>query len=252
MLSCVPIPKFWDRKIPGYCVDKKKYVYSTIAVTIITDILVTIMPAWILYGLHMPRKQKAVIIAFMSLGLVVAAIASYRLVYFVRLFRLNDPLRQESPYNVRTPLSNIEANLAAIAACGPTLKWMLGRFIPFFDTRGRSNTSSKGYTRNGSGRSGALGYPKRRDKSKSSKLEDQIDITINDLEDEQHGSNGDSGVELKDRIGWKGMRHRAEADAQSDEQRIVTRGESEGIIRTVEWEVKQGKDPTPTMPRSIY
>ncbi|KAF2272839.1 uncharacterized protein EI97DRAFT_343566, partial [Westerdykella ornata] len=132
MLSCIPIPRFWDKRIPGYCVNTKKYIYSTIAVTITTDVLVTLMPAWILSGLHMSRKQKVMIIAFMSLGLIVAAIASYRLAYFVRIFRLNDPLHQESPYNVRTPLSNIEGNLAAIAACGPTLKWILSRFFPFF------------------------------------------------------------------------------------------------------------------------
>ena len=120
-----------------------QYIFGTISVTIITDALVSIIPAAILIGLHMPRKTKVLIISFLSLGLVVTAIASYRLSVFVRVFSVDDPLQNESPYNVRTPLSNIEASLAAIAACGPTLKYILGLVIPIL---GSSRTKPKSAT----------------------------------------------------------------------------------------------------------
>ncbi|KAF2005164.1 hypothetical protein P154DRAFT_397393, partial [Amniculicola lignicola CBS 123094] len=137
LLNCRPIPRFWDRRIPGHCVEAKKYIYATISITIITDLLVTLVPIAILHGLQMPRRSKVIVICFLSLGLLVTAIASYRLANFIRVFSNPDPVRNESPYNVRTPLANIEANLAAIAACGPTIKWVLGLWIPFFDTSSR-------------------------------------------------------------------------------------------------------------------
>jgi hypothetical protein len=43
---------------------------------------------------------------------------------FVVVFSL-PPGSVEDPYNVRNALSNIEANLGVIAACGPTIKWIL-------------------------------------------------------------------------------------------------------------------------------
>lgn len=130
LLNCRPIPKFWDRTIPGSCMNTAQYIFGTISVTIITDALVSIIPVAILVGLHMPRKTKVLIISFLSLGLIVTGIASYRLSVFVKVFSMDNPLQNESPYNVRTPLSNIEASLAAVAACGPTLKYILGLVVP--------------------------------------------------------------------------------------------------------------------------
>jgi hypothetical protein len=130
LFNCRPIPRFWDRSIPGSCMNTEQYIYGTISVTIITDALVSIVPVFILFRLQMPRKTKALVISFLSLGLIVTAIASYRLSIFVKVFSMDSPLMNESPYNVRTPLSNIEASLAAIAACGPTLKHILGLVIP--------------------------------------------------------------------------------------------------------------------------
>ncbi|KAJ8108892.1 hypothetical protein OPT61_g7852 [Boeremia exigua] len=143
LLNCRPIPKFWDRTIPGTCMNTAQYIYGTISVTIITDALVSIVPVFILFNLQMPRRTKALVISFLSLGLVVTAIASYRLSVFVQVFSMDNPLQNESPYNVQTPLSNIEAGLAAIAACGPTLKHLLALMVPMLrssSTKARSTT----------------------------------------------------------------------------------------------------------------
>ena len=142
LLNCRPIPKFWDRTIPGNCMNTAQYIYGTISVTIITDALVSVVPIFILFSLQMPRKTKALVVSFLSLGLVVTAIASYRLSVFVKVFSMDNPLQNESPYNVRTPLSNIEASLAAIAACGPTLKYILGLVIPVLGNKSSKTRST--------------------------------------------------------------------------------------------------------------
>lgn len=223
--TSLPVARFWDRTIPGSCLDAKQYVLSNVIITIITDVLVTLIPVWILHGLQIPLKNKITIICFLSLGLIVTAIASYRLAWFVKVFRLKDPLRQESPYNVRTPLSNIEANLAAIAACGATIKWILGRFIPFFDTA-RVNKGSRGYTANNSSH---LNNERSKRNFRISKTDLDVDLTPVDSDEfrAQNESENDI-VEMEDKR-WKGARYRADTDAQSDEQRIVG-GDAEGGI----------------------
>ncbi|KAG9187659.1 hypothetical protein G6011_05530 [Alternaria panax] len=138
ILRCQPIRKYWQPEVPGHCVESKQYIFGVIGVTIGTDVLVALIPAWILYDLQMSLKNKIGVILFLSLPLTVTAIGCYRLHRFVIFYSLPNPAA-EDPYNVRNALSNIEANLGVIAVCGPTIKWILGRFIPCFDTTRSTN-----------------------------------------------------------------------------------------------------------------
>lgn len=111
--------------------DPERGAYSTIGLTILTDLMVVAMPTWIVYGLQMPLKRKIMIICFLSFGLAVTAIGTYRLWvfwYFHNGFAKN----KDALYSVKQGLSSLEVSLAAIGACGPTVKWLLGLCIPFF------------------------------------------------------------------------------------------------------------------------
>ena len=72
----------------------------------------------------MSLKNKIGVVMFLSLLLAVTAIGCYRLHGFIIFFSA-PPFSTENPYHVRNALSNIEANLGVIAACGPTIKWIL-------------------------------------------------------------------------------------------------------------------------------
>jgi hypothetical protein len=138
VFMCWPIHKYWHLNEPGTCGNRAQYIFGVIGVTIATDVLVTITPAWLLHDLQIPLRNKIGVIAFLSLPLAITAIGCYRLHTFIEVFSL-PTLSAEDPYNVRNALSNIESNLAVIAACGPTIKWILGRFIPYFDTKRSTN-----------------------------------------------------------------------------------------------------------------
>ena len=88
-----------------------------------------------------PQKIKVGVIAFLSLPIAVAVIGCYRLHTFVMVFSLPS-LSAEDPYNVRNALSNIESNLAVIATCGLTIKWLLARFIPYFNSTLKASASN--------------------------------------------------------------------------------------------------------------
>ncbi|KAI1534274.1 hypothetical protein PtrSN002B_007622 [Pyrenophora tritici-repentis] len=117
--------------IPKGAVQREDVAF--VSLTIATDVLVAIIPAWVLHDLRMPLRHKMAVIIFLSLPLAATGIGCYRLHKFVEVVNL-PKIYGEDPYNVQSVLSNVEANLGVIAACGPTVKWILSRFIPYFDT----------------------------------------------------------------------------------------------------------------------
>ncbi|KAI4653878.1 hypothetical protein J4E93_001646 [Alternaria ventricosa] len=134
IFRCQPIHKYWKGdEVPGHCHNNAQYIFGVIAVTIATDVLVAVIPAWMLYDIRMPSKVKLEVIVFLSLPLAVTAIGCYRLHRFVLVFNLPKG-SHEDPYNVRNALTGVEGNLGVIAACGPTIKWIL---VSYNDTSAR-------------------------------------------------------------------------------------------------------------------
>ncbi|KAF2875205.1 hypothetical protein BDV95DRAFT_450962, partial [Massariosphaeria phaeospora] len=132
IFECWPMEAHWDYTV-GHCVDRRITILSGVSLALLTDVLVLFMPTWILYGLQIERRKKFQVIAFLSLGVAVTAIGAYRLASFVIVLNVSNG-ETESTHTIRPTLSNIECNLAAIAACGATIKWLLGLFIPYFDS----------------------------------------------------------------------------------------------------------------------
>ncbi|KAF2259213.1 hypothetical protein CC78DRAFT_433319, partial [Lojkania enalia] len=130
ILQCRPIARFWDRSILGICLDAANYTYGTMGIVLVTDVMVLIMPIWIIYNLLMPLKRKLMAAAFLSFGFAVTGIGAYRFYMYSERFEQTNNL--DMNYDVRQGLSNVEVSLASIGACGGTVKWVLGLFIPFF------------------------------------------------------------------------------------------------------------------------
>ena len=228
IFRCWPVKKRWYPKTPGTCGSNTQYTYSVVYVTIITDVLVTIIPAAILYGLQMPRRHKVTAMIFLSLPIGVTAIGVYRLYNFYKVFNLPKD-QTEDPYNVRNALSNIESNLGVIAACGPTIKWILGTVFPYF--RSQSARPSHVYSTNESSRHkhATRGYQKSHD---------DIELTIDGFDHVSPDASGNLQWKMKD------------SDTASDERAIT--GE-EGITKTtvVDWRSESGAPIAASTPRDI-
>ena len=138
IFKCWPLKKSWHPNVSGYCFPRRSYIFGTIGTTIATDFLVALVPAWIIHDLRMPLENKAAVIIFLSLSLAVTIIGCWRLQMFITVFNLPKDAA-EDPHNIRNAFSNMEGNLGVIAACGPTLKWILVRAISntFFLSRMR-------------------------------------------------------------------------------------------------------------------
>ena len=67
-LNCVPVEKFWNPSVPGYCMSKAGLWFSNAAVHIVTDIMIIVFPMPVLKRLNLPRKQKIAVMAVFALG----------------------------------------------------------------------------------------------------------------------------------------------------------------------------------------
>ncbi|CBF78919.1 hypothetical protein AN7179.2 [Aspergillus nidulans FGSC A4] len=70
--SCLPVASNWDpNSYPNEkCINLSDFVTGTASVSIFTDFLVLLMPTWIVYNLHIAKKQKIMLIGILSFGLM--------------------------------------------------------------------------------------------------------------------------------------------------------------------------------------
>jgi hypothetical protein len=70
LLQCIPIEKTFYPDTTGTCIHVGNFFIGTAAATILTDILVMIIPIWITKNLNMKFKKKLAVIFLLSMGLL--------------------------------------------------------------------------------------------------------------------------------------------------------------------------------------
>ena len=71
MLRCIPVDSYWTE--PGeesHCVNMDQLNEATTYMNLITDIIIYILPAKLLWSLQLPRKQKWGLGVILCLGLL--------------------------------------------------------------------------------------------------------------------------------------------------------------------------------------
>ncbi|KAI4961716.1 hypothetical protein J4E86_000745 [Alternaria arbusti] len=216
VIPCWPIAKNWQPDLIGGCYDPLDYILANISIVLITDVLVLLIPTWIIWDLQMPLKRKIVTVSFLSLGLIVIAIGAVRFVWLIDAFK-----SKTKSYSVKASYSAIESSVAIIGTSGPTIKYILSRFVPWLrPSFERSIANKNSYDAYGNHSDVAA----RRARSHYGTKSGYDDLDMVSVHHEQ--------FEMKS--GWQKKRGRDD-DARSDEQHIT--GEGLGINKTVEWMV---------------
>lgn len=128
VFQCTPVSRTFYDDVSGYCINTPNFFIATAGLTILTDILVLIIPTWLLWGLRMKPRKKIATIFLLSLGFLVTGISVYRLYYLATFYY--GPPNPDPTYSVAGAASAIEVNMAIITACGPSLKPLIVRFLP--------------------------------------------------------------------------------------------------------------------------
>ena len=67
-VNCVPIAKFWNRSIQGYCLSFEALWFFNASMNILTDLALLIMPMPLLSQLQRPRMQKIALVGVFAIG----------------------------------------------------------------------------------------------------------------------------------------------------------------------------------------
>ncbi|KAJ5176784.1 uncharacterized protein N7482_002661 [Penicillium canariense] len=134
-LNCLPVAKFWDDNIPGFCLSKPGLWFSNASMHITTDLVILIIPIPALIAIDIPRKQKIALMLMFAVGGFVCITSIVRL-----LTGLTDDNVGAASW------SAIECNTGIICACLPTLKPLISKIMP-----GLISTFSGNQPTNGSG-----------------------------------------------------------------------------------------------------
>lgn len=140
--QCDPIAKTWNRKLSGHCLEIGKVWYSTSVMAVITDVAIIILPVYQIRRLQMPLFQKLALCLMFSLGIFVIACTVVRMaVVGPAITALDTPYYQVTSNS----WTFLEANVAIIVTCIPTLKWPIVRLFPCLESRSKSATTSYPY-----------------------------------------------------------------------------------------------------------
>ena len=176
----------------------------------------------------MPLKRKIVTIAFLSLGFIVIAIGIARLIWLLGAFK-----GTANNYSVESAYSAIESSIAIIGTSGPTVKYILSRFIPWlrpsFERSSTNKNSNNGYA-----------YGNQSNINASKRGRSQFNTANGGYDDLDSISAKNEDIEMKNDWRWQQGAVGRDDDAKSDEQ-IIT-DNNHGIVKSVEWTVDRGDD----------
>ncbi|KAJ5562498.1 Integral membrane protein [Penicillium sp. DV-2018c] len=143
--NCVPVAKFWDTSLKGFCLSKKGLWFSNASMHIATDIAILIIPIPALMAVDLPRRQKIALMIMFGLGGFVCITSIVRLVSLKKISDSKDPTYD----NVGAAAwSAVECNTGIICACLPTLKPLIARLFPGMITTFRGSRPTYGNTIN--------------------------------------------------------------------------------------------------------
>ncbi|GAB1309962.1 hypothetical protein MFIFM68171_00172 [Madurella fahalii] len=128
LFYCQPISAFWDpRGGDATCISGDHWYAWLAILNCVTDGILLVLPAWIIYPLRVGYAQKAAIAAILGTGGFVLGVSIFRMVIIAQGWGNRD-----FTYKFATNYiwSVVETNVAIICACAPCLRALVGRYIP--------------------------------------------------------------------------------------------------------------------------
>ncbi|KND95322.1 hypothetical protein TOPH_00002 [Tolypocladium ophioglossoides CBS 100239] len=114
---CVPVQKLWYPDLPGHCIDQVGTWISNAASTILTDLVILLMPIPQIWKLQLRKTEKVGLTVAFSLGFFVVFASAYRTsVLFT--YTSSDPTYSLAP---TVGWTVIELSAGIVSACLPTL-----------------------------------------------------------------------------------------------------------------------------------
>jgi hypothetical protein len=149
---CVPIERFWDSTVDGYCaIEDSKFFLGTLTVHICIDIAILTVPILQIRKLRLPRLQKLAVMVMFMFGIFICIAAVVIIVESINF----DATSVDFTWNIGIIViwATVEVNLVIVSTCLPILRpsfnFILGRRLTNpsdqtnTDNYGRSTATKK-------------------------------------------------------------------------------------------------------------
>ncbi|KAJ4416328.1 hypothetical protein N0V85_002337 [Neurospora sp. IMI 360204] len=140
--QCTPVPRAWDKTIPGTCVDITVNWYANAGFSISTDILILALPMYPIFMSHLRKTQKVAVVLVFALGFFTTITSILRMQTLT--FSTKTP---DTTYDLDSSIwTIIEQNMAIICACLPVCRLPLSYLFPkyFASSRREQRTGPDG------------------------------------------------------------------------------------------------------------
>ncbi|KAK2057459.1 hypothetical protein LY76DRAFT_657313, partial [Colletotrichum caudatum] len=124
---CMPLRSLWDATVPGRCFDRLAWWFVGSSISLVTDVVIVIMPLPLLRTIKLPWRQKAVLMATFALGFFTCAISIVRITILQTSSTLIDATYDTTIVGI---WSITELSCAIVCVCVPTLRPLLKRKNP--------------------------------------------------------------------------------------------------------------------------
>ncbi|KAJ5544983.1 hypothetical protein N7535_006629 [Penicillium sp. DV-2018c] len=167
---CGPIPKYWlGDAVEGSCLDQDAALIADSVISVVSDLIILILPLPLTWSLQMSRNKKLRVIGLLGAGGLATGFSVYRLVLVLK--GSTDP----SYMFMCVILSgNAEGGVGLICACLPVLNVMLAYY--------KNNYSSNPYYQTG----GSTHPLSERKSAGGSKIASDWDKVTNNFGDQSH------------------------------------------------------------------
>ncbi|KAF4971533.1 hypothetical protein FZEAL_9817 [Fusarium zealandicum] len=125
--SCFPIRSLWDPSVENArCLNQRRIFFSSLALSIITDIAILIIPIPLTWTLRMPKRKKVKIVLLLGAGGVATTLTILRTYKVAQFLDSEDITVDYTPIAI---LIVLELSIGFVCACLPSLNLLIEHSI---------------------------------------------------------------------------------------------------------------------------
>ncbi|KAL2153690.1 hypothetical protein VTH82DRAFT_4845, partial [Thermothelomyces myriococcoides] len=129
LTHCIPLEATWDKTIEAsYCHPGAAW-WTSVGVTIATDVLIFIFPVPFVAPLNLPRRQKIIVLGIFTIGFCICIVSFIRLYTLIKAMNSTDPDFTYAPATL-SYLSVLEVHIGIVVSCAMTLKPLVDHYFP--------------------------------------------------------------------------------------------------------------------------
>ncbi|KAF2023136.1 hypothetical protein EK21DRAFT_81577 [Setomelanomma holmii] len=146
IFQCTPVPRVYNRTIPGTCINFRWHRWSNAVTNLLTDFTIFLLPMPVIFKLNMSTGSRISLCILFSMGFFICLTTALRMATLPLTLATKEPTYESAPTNL---WSFVEAATGVICACLICLRKSIGALWP---SKWRSHKGTSGqYQQYGSG-----------------------------------------------------------------------------------------------------